>query len=221
VPAACGDQWTTHHLEKEDNMSKRWGNLVAIGFGAMVMLGLGAQSTWADPESKEYSEKGYEREGDGGHRMGMRMGMMGGMHGGAGHLIRHMLKHEKDLGLKEDQVVKLKEMQLNLDKTRIKTEADIQVAERELRALIEDDKSDFGAIEAKLKQSEELQVGLRMTSIKTRREVLALLTPEQREKEKAEHEKMMQQHKMPMRGHDGSRGEMKGHGKKDGDKKGQ
>jgi hypothetical protein len=34
-----------------------------------------------------------------------------------------------------------------------------------------------------------------MTSIKTRREVLALLTPEQRSKEKAEHEKMMQQHK--------------------------
>jgi periplasmic protein CpxP/Spy len=40
-----------------------------------------------------------------------------------------------------------------------------------------------------------MQVALRMTSIKTRRDVLALLTPEQRAKEKAEHEKMMQQHK--------------------------
>ena len=50
-------------------------------------------------------------------------------------------------------------------------------------------------MEAKLKQSEDIQVGLRMTSIKTRRDVLALLTPEQRAKEQAEHEKVMQQHK--------------------------
>ena len=46
-----------------------------------------------------------------------------------------------------------------------------------------------------------MQVALRMTSIKTRREVLALLTPEQRAKEKAEHEKMMQQHREGGRGH--------------------
>ena len=39
-----------------------------------------------------------------------------------------------------------------------------------------------------------------MTSIKTRRDVLALLTPEQRAKEKAEHEKMMQ-HKEGGKGH--------------------
>ena len=124
----------------------------------------------------------------GGHGMGM-------MHNSTGHLIRHLLKHEKDIGLTAEQVTKLKDMQLNLDKTRIKSEADIQVAERELKALTEDEKSDLGAIEAKLKQSEDLQVGLRMTSIKARRDVLALLTPEQRAKEKAEHEKMMQQHK--------------------------
>ena len=116
------------------------------------------------------------------------------MHSSAGHLIRHLLKHEKDIGLSADQVTKLKDIQLNLDKTRIKSEADIQVAERELKALTDDEKSDLGAIEAKLKQSEDLQVELRMTSIKTRRDVLALLTPEQRTKEKAEHEKMMQQH---------------------------
>ena len=117
------------------------------------------------------------------------------MHNSTGQLIRHLLKHEKDIGLTAEQVTKLKDMQLNLDKTRIKTEADIQVAERELRALTEDEKSDLGAIEAKLKQSGDLQVGLRMASIKARRDVYALLTPEQRAKEKSEHEKAMQQHK--------------------------
>jgi Spy/CpxP family protein refolding chaperone len=85
-------------------------------------------------------------------------------------------------------------MQLNLDKIRIKTEADIQIAEREVKALTENEKSDLGAVEAKVKQSHDLQVGLRMVSIKAKRDVLAVLTPEQRAKEKTEHEKVMQQH---------------------------
>jgi protein CpxP len=161
---------------------------------AVFALALGMSTVWANEPG--YAKDGYGKEGygDGGHGMmgGHGMGML---HSSTGHLIRHLLKHEKDIGLSAEQVTKLKEMQLNLDKTRIKTEADIQIAERELKALTDDEKSDLGAIEAKLKQSESLQTGLRMTSIKARREVLALLTPEQRAKEKAEHEKMMQQHK--------------------------
>jgi hypothetical protein len=38
-----------------------------------------------------------------------------------------------------------------------------------------------------------------MTSIKARQDVYALLTPEQRAKEKTEHDKVMQQHRMPAR----------------------
>ena len=132
------------------------------------------------------------------------------MHNSTSQLIQHLLKNEKDIGLTAEQVTKLKEMQLNLDKTRIKAEADIQVAERELRSLTEDEKSDLGAIEAKLKQSGDLQVGLRMTSIKARRDVYALLTPEQRAKEKTEHDKVMQQHKDAGKGYNPHGGPMKG-----------
>jgi protein CpxP len=161
---------------------------------AVFALALGISGALADEPG--YGKDGYGKEGHGGGGYGMMGGHgMGMLHSSTGHLIRHLLKHEKDIGLTADQVTKLKDMQLNLDKTRIKSEADIQIAERELKALIEDEKSDLGAIEAKLKQSESLQTGLRMTSIKARREVLALLTPEQRAKEKAEHEKMMQQHR--------------------------
>ena len=163
--------------------------IVTLGVASVFALTVGMSMVRAN-------EPGYGKEGhgDGGHSSmgGYGMGMM---HSSTGHLIRHLLKHEKEIGLTAEQVTKLKDMQLNLDKTRIKSEADIQIAERELRALTEDEKSDLGAIEAKLKQSEDLQIGLRMTSIKARRDVLALLTPEQRTKEKAEHEKMMQQHK--------------------------
>lgn len=161
--------------------------LMTVSLAAAFSLALGASGVWAE---------GYGKEGHAGSGHGSMGGPgMGMMHSSAGHLIRHLLKHEKNIGLTADQVAKLKEIQLNLDTTRIKAEADIQVAERELKALTDDEKSELGAIEAKLKQSEDLQVGLRMTSIKTKREVLGLLTPEQRAKEKAEHEKMMQQHK--------------------------
>lgn len=174
---------------KEDGMRKGTRQLLSIGAAAILALTLGASNGWTD--EPDYGKDGHGAVGHGrmgGHGMGM-------MHGSAGHLIRHLLKHEKDIGLTADQVAKLKDIQLNLDKARIKAEADIRIAERELRALIDDEKSDLGAIEAKVKQSGDLQVALRLTSIKTRREVLGLLTPEQRAKEKAEHEKAMQRHK--------------------------
>jgi periplasmic protein CpxP/Spy len=170
--------------------------LVAAGAFTLAM-GAAAVSANEPGYGQGGGKDGYE---GGGHGMMGRHGM-GMMHSSAGHLIRHLLKHEKEIGLTADQVTKLKAMQLDLDKTRIKAEADIQVAERELKALTDDEKSDLKAIEAKLRQSEDMQVGLRMTSIKTRRDVVALLTPEQRAKEKAEHEKMMQQHKEGGRAH--------------------
>jgi periplasmic protein CpxP/Spy len=163
--------------------------MMRLALTSAMALSLGLSSAQANESG--YGKEGHSGRGHsamGGHGMGM-------MHSSTGHLIRHLLKHEKEIGLSAEQVTKLKEMQLNLDKTRIKSEADIQVAERELRALLEDEKAELGAVESKLKQSEDLQVGLRMAAYKARRDVLALLTPEQRVKEKAEHEKMMQQHK--------------------------
>jgi periplasmic protein CpxP/Spy len=170
-------------------MTKATRTISSLSIVSVFALMLGLPAVWANEPG--YGKDGHSGDGHspmGGHGMGM-------MHSSAGHLIRHLLKHEKDIGLTADQVTKLKSIQLNLDKARIKAEADIQIAERELKALTDDEKSDLGAIEAKLKQSEDMQVALRMTSIKTRREVLGLLTPEQRAKEKAEHDKMMQQHK--------------------------
>lgn len=186
----------------------------------MALLGLGVQPALADPEpggmgpghgkmEGQAKEKGHGKDdgygkGEGygrergkgccdGHGRGYGKGYGGhgmGGHSGAGHLIRSLLKYAKGFGLTDEQVAKLKALQLDLDRTRIKTEADIMVAERELQALLEDEKSDMAAIEAKVKQSEELEVGLRMAAIKAKREAKALLTPEQREKLKAAHDRM-------------------------------
>lgn len=160
--------------------------IVTLGVASVFALTVGISTVWAN-------EPGYGHGGGGHSSMGGYGSSM--KHGGTGQLIRHLLKNEQQLGLTAEQVTKLKDMQLNLDKTRIKTEADIQVAEREVRALTDEEKSDLGAVEAKLKESHNLQVGLRMVSIKAKRDVLALLTPEQRAKEKTEHDKVMQQHK--------------------------
>ena len=165
--------------------------IVSCGVAGVFMLVLGGTGAWANDPSYGHT---------GGHGVMGSYGK-GMMHSGTGHLIRHLLKHEKDIGLTADQVAKLKEFQLSLDKVRIKTEAEIQIAERELKSLTDDDKSDVAAIEVKLKQSEDLQILLRLTSIKMRRDVMAVLTPEQREKEKTEHDKVMQQHKGDGMGH--------------------
>ncbi|HYM36806.1 MAG TPA: Spy/CpxP family protein refolding chaperone [Nitrospiraceae bacterium] len=153
---------------------------------AVTLLMLGGQPLWADEPQGGPKEQG---KGYGGQGEGMK-----GRHGGAGHFLRHLLMHQKEIGLSEEQVGKIKTLQLELDKTRIRTEADIQVANRELHALIQDDKADLASIEAKLRQGANLEVGLRLAAVKARRDAMALLTPEQREKEKAEHEKMMQMH---------------------------
>jgi len=169
--------------------------IATLGVASVFALTVGMSAVWAN-------EPGYGTEGHGGGGHSMMGGYGAGMrHSSTGHLIRHLLEHEQDIGLTAEQVTKLKGIQLNLDKTRIKSEADIQVAEREVKALTEEEKSDLGAIEAKLKQSGDLQAGLRMVAIKAKREVLALLTPEQRAKEKTEHEKVLQQHKDPGMGY--------------------
>jgi periplasmic protein CpxP/Spy len=191
-------------------MQTRIGQWTSLSVGIAFVSALSLQTAWAEPENphgkgsydkSEYSHgKGDTEHGKGkdghGYGGGHGMGMMGGWHASTGHLLRHMLKHSTEIGLKDDQVTKLKEMQLNLDKTRIKAEADIMISERELRAMVEDDKSDLSAIESKLKEGESREAALRTAAIKMRREALALLTPDQRGKLKSEHEKMLPPHRV-------------------------
>ena len=176
-------------------MKQKTGATMALGVASVFVLTVGLSTVWAN-------EPGYGKGGHMGSGHGSMSGYGAGMkHGGTGQLIRHLLQREQEIGLTAEQVTKLKDMQLNLDKVRIRTEADIKVAEREVSALTENEKSDLGAVEAKLKQSHDLQVGLRMVSIKAKRDVLAVLTPEQRAKEKTEHAKIIQQHRDSSRGY--------------------
>jgi len=152
----------------------------------IAMLGFGVQPSLADPE-RGYSHAYSDEHGCCAEMMG-HMGSMGNM-GHMGHMghdvhsadhLRHLLKHQKEIGLTEEQVKKLKAIELDFDRGWIKSDAEIHVAERELLALVEDEKTDLSAIEAKVKQSGMLEVGLRMLAFKARHDALGVLTPEQR-----------------------------------------
>jgi Spy/CpxP family protein refolding chaperone len=169
-------------------------NVSLIGVLSIIaMLGLGVQPSLADPE------QGYSHAYSSEH--GCCDEMMG-YHGHQADHLRHLLQHQKEIGLTEEQVKKLKAIELDFDRARIKSEAEIHVAERELLALVEDEKTDLSMIEAKVKQSEMLEVGLRMLAFKARHDALGVLTPEQREKGKAAHDKRM--HEMVSGPHGGA-----------------
>lgn len=157
-------------------------NIFLSVISLIALLGWGVQPSLADPEH------GFAHAYPGEH--GCCEGVMGHHAHPADHL-RHLLRHQKEIGLTEEQLKKLKAIELDFDRAQIKSEADIHVAERELLALVEDEKTDLSAIEAKVKQSEMLEVGLRMLAFKARHDALAVLTPEQREKGKAAHDKRM------------------------------
>lgn len=158
---------------------------------AVTILGLLGWNVQPGLANFEHGYAGYSHHYSGGHH-GCEEIMGHGRHYGHGaNHLRHLLEHQKEIGLTEEQIKKLKAIELDFDRTRIKTDAEIHVAERELQALVEDEKTELSAIEAKVKQSEILEVGLRMAAFKARRDALAVLTPEQREKAKAAHERRM------------------------------
>ena len=114
------------------------------------------------------------------------------------HVLRNLLKHQQDLGLTDDQVTKLKALALDQDRAKIRAHADVQVAQRELSALVADEKTELSAIEAKIKEREAFEAKLSFMGIKGTRDLYAVLTPEQREKQKAIRDQMRQMHRARM-----------------------
>jgi len=141
--------------------------------------------------------------------------MCGQMHGGHGqgeqdehsaHYLKHLLKHAKEIGLTSEQIGKLKAMQLDLGRTQARAEADIKIANLELHALVEDEQADFAAIQMKVNQLKKAEGELMLAAIKARRDGMAMLTPDQREKDRAHREKMKSEMQGQQRGGMGGMG---------------
>jgi Spy/CpxP family protein refolding chaperone len=110
----------------------------------------------------------------------MGKGMMRGKMMGSHHRMMHICMNY--LGLDAKQKQQIREIKLASMKDVIHKRADMQIARLELRDLLSQDPVDMKAVVAKVKQIEGLRTDIQLALIKTKEEVKAKLTPEQRQK---------------------------------------
>lgn len=187
-------------------MRKPWREIA----GVLLMVGLTVSPGLAD--------QGHGQMGHGGHDQDKQADH-------SGHYITHLLKHAKEFGLTAEQIAKLKTLQLDFKRTEARLEADRKIAKLELDALLDDEKTDLAAIQTKIDQLKRSEGALLFSAMKSRREAMALLTADQREKDRAHRERMKSESKgqgggmgggmmggMGGRGHGGMGGGMGGGG---------
>lgn len=140
--------------------------------GALLAWGAGAPLSLRADQAE-----GMKKGGHAGHEQAA--------HDFVGHFFRGLQRHAKDLGLSGDQTAQLKSLSTAYEKTRIREEADLKLAEVDVQSLVHDDKAELSAIEAAVRKAEAAHTALRLDGIKTVRAATAVLTPEQREKWRA------------------------------------
>ena len=150
----------------------RW--MVAVG-GAGVIAAMLVSPSLADEGHGKMGHGGHDQEEQDDH---------------SGHYLKHLLKHAKEFGLTQEQIGKLKAIQLDFKRTEARLEADTTVARLELHALLDDEQVDLKAIQAKVEQLKKAEGACLFEAIKSKRTAMTLLTPDQREKDRAHHEQM-------------------------------
>lgn len=159
--------------------------MLGIAFGAALFV---PPLAWADGRGPCRGGEGYSVSQHGGSPHG-RM---------TAHMLRNLLRHKQELGLTDDQIAKLRTLALDADRARIRADADVLVSKRELRALLWDDKAELSAIEAKIREHEALEATARIIGVRAKRELMGVLSPEQRGKQKAIWEEHRQDARRPM-----------------------
>ena len=160
--------------------------ILGIAFGAALFA---SPLAWADGGG-QCSRQGGERHAMSHHGRDAQGGV-------TAHMLRHLLKNKQELGLTDEQLAKMRGVALDADRTHIRAQADVMVSKRELRSLLRDEKAEMPAIEAKVKEHEAFEATARIIGIRGRRDLIGILTPEQRAKQKA----LWEQHRHHDRSH--------------------
>ena len=149
--------------------------LVVLLFGALSLVS-------ASHHAYAETRGAIGNEGWGGQEEGMPMMPMG--HAGMGVMESEhpMWRSLMDLGLDEKQNEAIKKIKSRLTKDTIRKRADLELANVDLRDILDKDSVDLNAAEAKLKNLESLLTDIRISRIKAFEEVKAMLTPEQKNK---------------------------------------
>jgi len=158
--------------------------------------------------------QGHGMMGEGSEMEHGMMGMMGeGSQMGPGMMgEHHILGKLMNLGLDEKQKEAVKEIERKNMKETIKKRADLDIAQIDLRDLLDKDSVNMNAVESKLKEIASLKTDINLSRIKAHEEIKSKLTPDQRKKLKDTmgHGMMMGKMGMMQGKGCGMMGEMKG-----------
>jgi hypothetical protein len=117
-----------------------------------------------------------------GHGMGMCSGMMGCGDKMGCCKNEFFLCCKDKLELTDKQLQDLEVIKMDFMKGRFKTEADLKIAQLELKSLMDKEDAPLKDIEAKMNAVAKLETEMKLSHIKAFRQAKALLTPEQMEK---------------------------------------
>lgn len=124
---------------------------------------------------------------------------MKGMCGGMGMMGQkmHCCKREfflcckEGLELTDEQVTSLKSIKMDFMKGEIQKEADLKLAELELKELMSAEKLNMVKVEKMIKNMHAMKAEKKIAHLKAFEKAKTILTPEQMEKKKEHHKKMM------------------------------
>jgi Spy/CpxP family protein refolding chaperone len=144
---------------------------------SFLVLFIASQFSYAEPiPSMDKVEKGFQKEGP------FPMMPWGIRHCiGMPELMNPHWLHLQSLKLSEKQKEALKEIENTTAKDLIRKSADEQIAEIELRELLDKDSVDLKSVETKLKEIAAIRTETQLIIIKSMENMKAKLTPEQRE----------------------------------------
>lgn len=164
-------------IEMRINIMKRMLSCFVLSF---LLLFIASQLSYAEPvPPMDNAEKGFHEEGSFPMMppMPCAMEQMQGM-----PEFRHPFWMNMDgLNLDEKQKEVLKGIETGVSKELIRKKADEQIAEIELRELLDKETVDLKAVEAKLKQIAAIKIETQLMIIKSMENMKAKLTAEQRE----------------------------------------
>ena len=149
-----------------------------IGYRYLVILGIFALLTWV----VAYVPTGVRADSSPGKQRSPNYGHGKATHDFVGGALHGLLRSQKELGLSKEQSGKIKTIATDYTKSRIQGEADVKLAELDIRTRILDEKAELPSIEAALRKSESARTALRLDGVKALRAAAAVLTPDQREK---------------------------------------
>lgn len=131
-----------------------------------------------------------------GHQMGGMMGGMGMMGGGGMKMMSmmpwKMMKIAKKVGLSEDQMMKMRDVMMNMKRQKIKLRSEAELAKLDLKSMMMQDQVDMAAVEQKVKDISKIKADMHFAWINAIMEMKSSLTDEQRKKIKS----MMMSHMM-------------------------